>query len=101
MKRSVWSAIFALVLAITALSAACGGSNPAGYTGGLGPDGGGSDDATLTSDAPTFNHPGDGSAFDANGALVITPGTVTIPVTIGQTPSIPTKQYSATFDGSP
>jgi hypothetical protein len=103
----------ALVLAVTSVLAACGSSSGAprfnigdddASTGGSGDDGGPGGgipfDATT---GPGITPPGpDGSLMgDAQGDLAISPTTVTLAVTLGTTPTIPTQQFTTTFQGAP
>jgi hypothetical protein len=102
MKRPFWSAFFALVLAFVAASAACGGSNGESAfnpNAGSGDDGGAGDDATTMGDGPSL-FGGDSGPFDANQPLVISPANVTVQVKLGQSPTIPTQAFTATYGGA-
>jgi hypothetical protein len=118
MKSLLWSALSALVFVIMCGTTACGtsgGSQPFTLEPGAGTDsgtgsgsggggmdsGGGQTDATLP---PILVPPGtlsDGATGDALEGLVISPSSVTLAVTLGTTPLIPTQQFSATFGGIP
>jgi hypothetical protein len=101
MKGSVWSAVFALVLGLVVVCAACGGGgSPFTPPEGSGNDGGVAD-ATVSpgDDGGTPHLGGDSGSVDASGPLVISPADPVITVTLGQTPSIPTQTFTATSGG--
>jgi hypothetical protein len=101
MKRLLWSAFWALVVVISFGAGACGSSggndfNPA--PGGRDDGGGGSSSGGMDAamKPPSFL---DGSSSDAPQTLVISPSTVTLPVTLGTTVNVPTQTFTTAFAG--
>jgi hypothetical protein len=106
MKGLLWTALLALVLSIMVGVAACGGTGGAEppFTV-LGTEAGavvGTFDATIP---PVITPPGllnDGAPVgDGGETLAILPQAVTLAVTLGTTPSIPTQKFTATYGGVP
>ena len=95
----LWSALAILTFLLVAGASACGSSGGGGgfnngsHSGG---DGGGATDGSGPGLIPVLL---DGSAGDAAQLLTITPATVTLSVTLGTTPSIPTQQFTALYGG--
>ena len=108
MTRLLWSGSAALILATSALVAACGSSSGGShFDNGTGEDGGngnGATDGGLLGDstiAPPPLLPDDSGSFNSEaGALAISPSAPTVTVTLGATPSMTPLQFTATYKGA-
>ena len=105
MKSLLWSTLAALLLAISVVAmglglAACGSaSKPYDSTNGQGGGDGGVD--ATTGPGGLLPPLLDGGLPDGALPLTISPATVSLSVTLGTTPSIPTQQFTALYGGAP
>ena len=97
MKSLLWSALAALVLAITVVGAGCGSSSLGGPGPAVDYNNDGGRDATVIIPPSLL----DAAGGDASQLLTITPATATVSVVLGTTPSIPTQTFTASYAGAP